>query len=78
MTFNEFRAWFDGFSEAIGDAPTPEQWAKIKAKVDSLDPLAGLVKLVPSAAGPAALNPFPSATSASAPNSHRPITIARN
>ena len=33
MTLNEFRAWFDGFSEAIGDAPTPEQWAKIKAKL---------------------------------------------
>lgn len=37
MTLNEFRAWFDGFSEAIGDAPTPDQWAKIKAKVDALD-----------------------------------------
>ena len=33
MTLNEFRAWFDGFSEAIGDAPTPEQWARIKAKL---------------------------------------------
>ena len=78
MTFNEFRAWFDGFSEAIGDAPTPEQWAKIKAKVDSLDPLAGLAKLVPSAAGPAIRDPFASVTSAGSPNAHQPITIARN
>ncbi len=34
MTLNEFRAWFDGFSEAIGDAPTPEQWERIKLKVN--------------------------------------------
>jgi len=33
MTFNEFKSWLEGFSEAIGDAPTPEQWAKVKAKM---------------------------------------------
>lgn len=33
MTFNEFKSWLDGFSEAIGDAPTPEQWAKVNEKL---------------------------------------------
>ena len=36
MTLSEFKAWFDGFSEGVGDAPTPEQWAKIKAKIADL------------------------------------------
>ena len=30
MTFNEFKSWLDGFSEAIGEAPTPEQWADLE------------------------------------------------
>lgn len=30
MTFAEFKAWLDGFSEGIGEAPTPEQWAKVR------------------------------------------------
>lgn len=33
MTPDQFKAWFEGFCEAIDAAPTPEQWAKIKAKV---------------------------------------------
>lgn len=33
MTFNEFKSWLDGFSEAIGEAPTPEQWAKVNEKL---------------------------------------------
>lgn len=33
MTLSEFKAWLDGFGEAIGDAPTPEQWAKIREKL---------------------------------------------
>ncbi len=28
MTLNEFKAWLEGFSDAMGDTPTPEQWAK--------------------------------------------------
>lgn len=43
MQLNEFKAWLDGFSEAIGDAPTPEQWAKVKAKfAEVTSPLSGL------------------------------------
>ncbi|WP_395543286.1 hypothetical protein [Neotabrizicola sp. sgz301269] len=33
MTLNEFKAWLEGFEAAMGDAPTPEQWKTIKAKL---------------------------------------------
>jgi hypothetical protein len=37
VNINEFKAWFEGFSEGVtGDAPTPEQWKKIKAKVEGI------------------------------------------
>jgi hypothetical protein len=36
MNINEFRYWLEGFSENIKDNPTPEQWKKIKAKLDEL------------------------------------------
>ena len=36
MTLNEFRAWLDGFEAAMADAPTAEQWAKIKAKLGTV------------------------------------------
>lgn len=36
MTLNEFKAWFEGFTDGMADAPTPEQWAKVKAKVGLL------------------------------------------
>ena len=43
MTFNEFKSWLDGFSEAIAEAPTPEQWAKVQAKVlEVANPLGNL------------------------------------
>ena len=43
MTLNEFKSWLDGFSEAIGEAPTPEQWVKVKAKVNEVaNPLGNL------------------------------------
>jgi len=39
MTLSEFRAWLDGFSEAINGAPTAEQWVVILAKFkDVQDP----------------------------------------
>lgn len=34
MTISEFKAWLDGYSIAIIDAPTPEQWVMIKSKLD--------------------------------------------
>ncbi len=43
MNPNEFKAWIDGFSQAVGDAPTAEQWALVKAKVNELaSPLGNL------------------------------------
>ncbi len=33
MTLAEFKAWLDGFKEAIGEAPTPEQWQRVTEKV---------------------------------------------
>lgn len=37
MDTKEFKAWFEGFCESIGDAPTAEQFAKIKAKIKALE-----------------------------------------
>ncbi len=37
MTLQEFKAWFDGFTENIGEAPTKKQWARIKARVNEID-----------------------------------------
>lgn len=36
MDVKEFKAWFEGFCESIGDTPTPEQFAKIKTKIQGL------------------------------------------
>lgn len=33
MTLSEFKAWLEGFEAAMGDAPTSDQWGKIKAKL---------------------------------------------
>lgn len=36
MTIAEFKAWLEGFSEAMSGAPTAEQWATIKKKIAAL------------------------------------------
>lgn len=36
MNIAEFKAWFDGFCAGFGDAPTPEQWAAVNEKVETL------------------------------------------
>ena len=33
MTLNEFKAWFEGFTEMMEGAPTEKQWRRIKARV---------------------------------------------
>lgn len=33
MTLSEFKAWLDGYSEAIGEAPNAEQWKRIQEKL---------------------------------------------
>jgi hypothetical protein len=37
MTPQEFKAWFDGFTEAMEGMPTEAQWAKIKLRVGEID-----------------------------------------
>ena len=37
MTPKEFKAWFEGFTEAMEGQPTEEQWKKIKARVAQID-----------------------------------------
>jgi hypothetical protein len=37
MTPQEFKAWFDGFTEAIDKLPTQKQWGRIKARVAEID-----------------------------------------
>lgn len=37
MTPSEFKAWFDGFSEAMESAPTEAQWKRIKDRVAEID-----------------------------------------
>lgn len=37
MTPQEFKAWFDGFTEALDGVPTVTQWDRIKARVAEID-----------------------------------------
>ena len=37
MHSSEFKAWFEGFTEAIPGVPTKAQWARIKARVKEID-----------------------------------------
>ncbi len=37
MTPSEFKAWFEGFTEAMDNHPTPAQWAKVKERVAQID-----------------------------------------
>ncbi len=37
MTPAEFKAWFDGFTEAMTGMPTKAQWTRIKERVGQID-----------------------------------------
>ena len=37
MTPSEFKAWFDGFTEAFDKTPSQKQWARIKERVAEID-----------------------------------------
>lgn len=37
MTPAEFKAWFDGFTEAFTGCPTKAQWTRIKERVAEID-----------------------------------------
>jgi hypothetical protein len=37
MTPQEFKAWFEGFTEAFDRLPTKAQWARVKERVAEID-----------------------------------------
>lgn len=37
MTPQEFKSWFDGFTEALADTPSKAQWTRIKERVAEID-----------------------------------------
>jgi len=37
MTQQEFKAWFDGFTEAMEGPPNKKQWGRIKERVKEID-----------------------------------------
>ncbi len=37
MTPSEFKAWFEGFTEAFSGCPTKAQWARVKERVAEID-----------------------------------------
>lgn len=40
MKLNEFKAWFEGFTESMEGAPNKKQWERIKARVGEIDGIA--------------------------------------
>lgn len=40
MTLQEFKAWFEGFTESMAGVPSAGQWERIKARVDEIDGIA--------------------------------------
>jgi hypothetical protein len=36
MTLSEFKAWFEGFTEGMDQAPTAKQWKRIQARVKEI------------------------------------------
>lgn len=37
MTMQEFKAWFDGYTEAMDSTPNEKQWNRIKERVRQID-----------------------------------------
>lgn len=40
MKLDEFKAWFEGFTEGLEGAPTAKQWKRIKERVGEIDGMA--------------------------------------
>jgi hypothetical protein len=48
MTLNEFKAWLDGFEEAMIDGyPTTDQWEKIRTKINEIKIHTGSLQATP-------------------------------
>ena len=37
MTLQEFKAWFEGFTENMDGTPNAKQWKRIQAKISDID-----------------------------------------
>lgn len=37
MTLDEFKAWFDGFTEDMHGTPNTKQWTRIKARIAEIN-----------------------------------------
>ncbi len=37
MTLQEFKAWFDGFTESMDRLPNKKQWERIKERIGQID-----------------------------------------
>lgn len=37
MKLDEFKAWFEGFTESMDSTPNEKQWARIRARVKEID-----------------------------------------
>ncbi len=40
MTMQEFKAWFEGFTESMSGPPNKKQWERIKERVGQIDGVA--------------------------------------
>jgi hypothetical protein len=40
MTLQEFKAWFEGFTENMSGTPNKDQWKRIRARVKEIDGIA--------------------------------------
>lgn len=40
MKLNEFKAWFEGYTESMEGAPSKKQWERIKEQVGAIDGVA--------------------------------------
>jgi hypothetical protein len=47
MGLDYFKGWMEGFAAGIGDAPTPEQWAKVLAVLAKTSDGIGLLPATP-------------------------------
>lgn len=54
MNIHEFKAWFEGYAEAVNDKPTAEQWQYIKDKIAAIPSAMEMVKAMAANAKPAA------------------------
>ena len=60
MNLAELKAWLEGFCDGMGNAPTPKEWEKIKAKIAETQAITVPNVVSPYVSSPATVttNPF--------------------